>query len=144
MKRPTGTHTNDDCQSYGSARGSPRKRRILLVDDSKTAVMMHQSVLGTLGCEISTAHDGLEAVACATAFRPDLILMDVEMPNMDGFTACMRIREKLGPEVPIILVTTRGTADYVRRGFESGCSGYLTKPVTSLDLLSKARTYLGH
>jgi len=119
------------------------KKRVLLVDDSKTAIMMQQAVLSTLQCEVSTAHDGLEAVASATAARPDLILMDVEMPNMDGFAACRRIREKLGPSLPIILVTTRDSPDYVRRGFESGCSGYLTKPVTSLDLLSKARIYLG-
>lgn len=121
---------------------TPNTKRILLVDDSRTAIMMQQAVLSTLGCEISTANDGAEAVAKAMTSRPDLILMDVEMPNMDGFTACQRLREKLGPDLPIILVTTRGSADYVRRGFESGCSGYLTKPVTSLDLLSKAKIYL--
>lgn len=118
-------------------------KRVLIVDDSLTALMIGQTTLSSLGCEIITARDGIEGVDKAVAYRPDLILLDVEMPRMDGFEACTRIRSLLGKRVPILLLTTRGSAQHVRRGFESGCTGYMTKPVESAELLSRVRNYLG-
>lgn len=105
--------------------------------------MMHQAILSSLPCEIVTARDGAEAVERARSAPPDLVLMDVEMPRMGGFEACRKMRELLGRRVPIILVTTRGAALFVREGFESGCSGYMTKPVAGPELLRKVRNFLG-
>ncbi len=118
-------------------------KRILIVDDSQTQLMMEQMVLSSLNCDVITARDGIEAVEKAMAHRPDLILMDVEMPRMDGYEACKRVRVILGKQIPIFLLTTRGSVEHVRRGFESGCTGYMTKPIGSHELLSKVRVYIG-
>lgn len=90
------------------------------------------------------ARDGREAIEKALAEQPDLILMDVIMPNMDGFNACreMRKMEKLR-RVPIILVTSRGEPSNVENGFASGCNDYLTKPIDGPALLEMVSAYLG-
>ena len=89
------------------------------------------------------ARNGQEAVEKALAEQPDLILMDVIMPKMDGFAACreMRRQEKLRV-TPIILVTSRGEPENVETGFECGCNDYLTKPIESQELLQMVNGYL--
>ena len=78
------------------------------------------------------------------AERYDLILMDVVMPKMTGFQACQELKKREATKaIPIILVTTRGEATNVERGFESGCNDYVTKPIDGLVLLSKVRDCLG-
>ena len=117
----------------------PRKK-ILLVDDSGTTLMMEKMILGTSDYDLVTASDGVEAVAKATAEQPDLILLDVVMPKMNGFEACQRIREIDSlKKTPVIMVTTRGEAENVQQGFEIGCTDYVTKPINSLELLTKVR-----
>ncbi|MEA2463420.1 MAG: hypothetical protein QOJ98_1167, partial [Acidobacteriota bacterium] len=93
--------------------------------------------------QILTAKNGREAVAAAAAERPDLILLDVVMPEMNGFEACRQIREQEATKyVPIIMVTTKGEEQNVETGFESGCSDYITKPINGSELLTKVRGYL--
>ena len=131
------------------AKGSPRmmsatKKKILLVDDSSTALMIERMLLGSATYDITTARDGREAVARASAERFDLILMDVMMPNMTGIEACQALRAlDETREVPIILVTTRGENENVERGFASGCNDYVTKPINGVELLTKIRSQLG-
>lgn len=121
----------------------PRKK-ILLVDDSGTTLMMEKMILGKGDYELFTASDGEEAVAKAQAERPDLILLDVVMPKMNGFEACQRIREiDEIKATPVIMVTTRGEAENIQQGFELGCTDYVTKPINSLELMTKVRNYLG-
>ena len=85
------------------------RKKILLVDDSSTALMMEQVILSRKNFELVVARDGEEAVAKSVSERPDLILMDVVMPKMNGFEACRRIKsEPSTKDIPIILVTTRG------------------------------------
>ena len=120
------------------------KKKILLVDDSKTILMMERMVLGSGGYQIVTASDGEEGVARALAERPDLILMDVVMPKLSGFEACRRLRqEEVTRDVPIILVTTRGEPSNVEAGYACGCTDYITKPIDSVELLAKLRDQLG-
>ena len=89
------------------------------------------------------ARDGREAVQKALAEEPDLILMDVIMPNMDGFSACREMRKiQRLKRVPIILVTSRGEPDNVETGFASGCNDYLTKPIDGRELLEMVGAYL--
>jgi CheY-like chemotaxis protein len=126
-----------------TAAGSGRKK-ILVVDDSKTTLFMEQMILRKTPYEIVTAMDGQEALTKAVAERPDLILMDVVMPRMTGFEACRAIRERAETcHIPVILVTTRGEAQNVETGFASGCSDYVTKPIDSVELLAKVRNYVG-
>src|SRR5262249_39955972 len=120
----------------------PRKK-ILLVDDSNTVLIMERMILNKGSYDLVTAKDGSEAVERAFAERPDLILLDVIMPRMNGFEVCRKIREDEGMKgVPIIMVTTRGEGENVENGFQSGCSDYITKPFSSLELLTKVQRYL--
>jgi CheY-like chemotaxis protein len=120
------------------------RKKILLVDDSATILMMERMLLAKAPYEILTATNGEEAVAKAVAERPDIILMDVVMPGMTGFEACRRLRSlEATRAIPVIMVTTRGEAENVETGFQSGCSDYVTKPIDGVELLSKLRGHLG-
>ena len=119
------------------------RKKILLVDDSATILMTERMILTKGPYDLITAKDGEEAVQKALAERPDLILMDVVMPKMNGFEACRRIREEESiSSTPIIMVTTRGEVDNVETGFESGCNDYITKPINAPELMAKLRNYL--
>jgi DNA-binding response OmpR family regulator len=118
-------------------------KKILVVDDSSTVVMMQRMVLTKHSYEIVTARDGEEAIGVALREHPDLILMDVVMPKMNGFDACRRIRQEESiKDTPIIIVTTRGELTNMETGFESGCNDYVTKPINSAELLAKMRNFL--
>lgn len=116
------------------------RKRILIVDDSRTVQMMTTMLLTRGPYAVATAADGEEGVRKALADPPDLILMDVVMPKMDGFEACRRLRREAATQrVPIIMMTTRGEAGNVERGYASGCTDYITKPVDNVELLAKVR-----
>ena len=93
--------------------------------------------------ELVTAKNGQQAIAVAMSERPDLILLDVVMPIMGGFEACKEIRAKteIG-NTPIIMVTTRGDEHSMETGFQMGAMDYVTKPIDSLELISKSKTIL--
>ena len=118
-------------------------KKILLVDDSATALMWERMILKSEPYALLTATDGVQAVETAKRERPDLILMDVMMPRMNGFEACEALRASPATrEVPIIMVTTRGEASNVEAGYASGCTDYITKPIDRLELLAKVRSCL--
>ena len=120
------------------------RKKILLVDDSATVLMMERMILRKLPYDLVTATDGEEALLKARDEHPDLILMDVVMPRMNGFDACRRIRQDDSiAATPIIMVTTRGEVPSVETGFQSGCNDYVTKPIDTGELLTKLRNYLG-
>jgi DNA-binding response OmpR family regulator len=118
-------------------------KKILVVDDSKTSLFLEQMILRKGHYAVVTADDGEEAVSRALSEKPDLVLMDVMMPKLDGFGAVRRLRsDPATRHVPVIMVTTRGERSHVVTGFESGCTDYVTKPVDSLELLAKVRRCL--
>jgi len=120
------------------------RKKILLVDDSGTTLMMEKMILNKGPYDLVTAKDGEEGVAKALKENPDLILLDIVMPKMDGFEACRRLRaEESTKETPIIMVTTRGEVENVEHGYELGCTDYVTKPINSLELMTKVKNYLG-
>jgi CheY-like chemotaxis protein len=120
------------------------RKKVLLVDDSPTALMMEQMVLSGEPYAICFARNGREAIESAAAENPDVILMDVVMPEMNGYEACRRIRQQESmKKVPIIMVTTRGEEQSMDAGFRSGCSDYITKPINRTELLTKLRAYIG-
>jgi DNA-binding response OmpR family regulator len=123
---------------------APPRRKILLVDDSATTHMWIKMILNKSAYEMVSARDGMEGVEKALSETPDLILMDVVMPRMDGFAACRSLRTHAATRgTPIIMVTTRAEAKNVEEGFQSGCSDYITKPIDGLELMSKVRNFLG-
>jgi len=119
-------------------------KKILLVDDSKTVLLMEQMILKKVPYQTLLASSGAEALLKAESLLPDLILMDVVMPNMTGFEAVRELRRREATKaIPVIMITTRGEGENVAAGFESGCNDYLTKPIDSAVLLAKIRDYLG-
>jgi CheY-like chemotaxis protein len=118
--------------------------KILVIDDSGTSQIMAKMLLASLAVSIETAKDGVEGLEQAEKVRPDLILLDVVMPRMDGFETCKRLREREETrQTPILMVTTRGEEANIERGFSVGCTDYICKPFDAVELLSKVKGYLG-
>jgi DNA-binding response OmpR family regulator len=116
---------------------------VLLVDDSSTTHFWVRMILKETAYDLLSAKDGEEGVRMARAELPDLVLMDVVMPKMDGLTACRAIRG--GAETaatPVIILSTRGEAKNMESGFASGCTDYLTKPIDRVELLAKIDSLL--
>jgi len=120
------------------------KKKILVVDDSRTALFMVTTILRKERYELVTASDGEQALEMAASERPDLILMDVIMPRKTGFEACRELKRREDTKaIPVILVTTRGEGENVEAGFQSGCNDYVTKPINAQELLTKVRDHMG-
>lgn len=114
--------------------------KILVVDDEELLVKGIRFNLQNDGYEVVTGNNGAEAVMLAKSTSPDLIILDVMMPEMDGMTACSKIREF--SNVPVILLTAK-TADMDKlMGFDSGADDYLTKPFNILELKARIRALL--
>jgi CheY-like chemotaxis protein len=106
------------------------KRRILVVDDNNDSADSMEIMLKLLGNEVRVAHDGLQAVELAGQFRPEVILMDLGMPNLDGYGATRRIREQpWGRDMVIVALTGWGQEEDRVKTREAGCDGHLVKPV---------------
>jgi CheY-like chemotaxis protein len=119
---------------HGQATTRPR-RRILVVDDNRDSATSMAMMLKLMGNDVRTAHDGMEAVAVAERFWPQVILMDVGMPHLNGLDAARRIREQSwGRSVVIIALTGWGQDGDKERSREAGCDGHLVKPVNLPDL----------
>jgi PAS domain S-box-containing protein len=111
-------------------------RRILVADDNTDVVESLALLLRVNGHEVETARDGLEAVELAARFRPDLVLMDIGMPKLDGYAACRRIRQSpWGKDLVIIALTGWGQDDDRRKAEEAGFNARLVKPVEPSALL---------
>lgn len=118
--------------------------KILIVDDSRTVILMEQMILTRAGYDVVVARDGAEAVEKARAEQPDAILLDVVMPQMDGFAACAALRaDEATKDIPVIFVTTKGDATHVETGYVSGGNDYVTKPIDTNELLAKVKNVVG-
>ena len=114
--------------------------KILVVDDEDLLVKGIRFNLQNDGYEVITGSNGLEAVQLTLEHRPDLVVLDIMMPQMDGLTACARIREF--SDVPIILLTAKTEDMDKLLGFEQGADDYLTKPFNILELKARIRAML--
>lgn len=142
MTTPWRTHASP---VGGLAAASTATKKVLLVDDSSTSHMWIKMILKKTDYTMVSAKDGQEGVDKALAEQPDLILMDVVMPRMDGFEATRTLRSLPATRgTPIIMVTTRGEAENLEEGYQSGCTDYITKPIDSVELLAKINNYLDH
>ncbi|HVY07455.1 MAG TPA: response regulator [Burkholderiales bacterium] len=118
-------------------------KRILVIEDQEDNRRIVRDLLTASGFELSEATTGEDGVAFATRDRPDLILMDIQLPGIDGYEATRRI--KADPElksIPIIVVTSYALSGDDQKAFAAGCDGYVTKPYSPRLLLAKIREYL--
>lgn len=116
-------------------------QRILVVDDDPALVRLVSEVLGTKGYQVTGAGNGLGALRAFFDQKPDLVLLDVVMPGMDGWQTCGRIREV--SDVPIIMITgQKNTEDDVVTGLDHGADEYLVKPIGNRELVARVRAAL--
>ena len=115
-------------------------KRILIVDDEPRYLRLLEANLRTEGYEVATAQDGVQAVDIFSSQPIDLILLDIMMPRMDGFSTCQRIREY--SSVPIIMLTAKGEEQDRVRGLDLGADDYLVKPFSATELLARVRAVL--
>lgn len=118
-------------------------KRVLLVDDSQTVIQFEKMLLRDMGFEITAAKNGRLALQEIAARRPDLVLLDMVMPDMDGMETLRHL--KGNPEtktIPVVVVTTKGDPELVAQALEAGCDEYVTKPIDKAELLAKLKRLL--
>ena len=124
------SHQPQPPKGEGEKTAGPVKRRILVVDDNKDAADSLSMMLRITGMEVRTAYDGLEAVEVAAAFNPDVVLLDIGLPKLNGYEAARRIREQpWGKDMVLVAVTGWGQEEDRRRSQEAGFNGHMVKPV---------------
>lgn len=117
--------------------------KILIVDDDPTNVDILKARLKANDYHVIEAFDGEEALQEAKAERPDLILLDVMMPKLDGFDVCQRVKaDQEMPFIPIILVTAKTETEDIVKGLGVGADDYLTKPMNHVELLARVKSML--
>jgi two-component system cell cycle response regulator DivK len=118
-------------------------KRILIVEDTEDNRQILRDLLTNAGFDIVEAHDGEAAVKAASEYRPDLILMDIQLPIMNGYEAIRRIKAntKLQP-IPIIAVTSYALSEDKEKARAAGCDGYIAKPFSPRQLLATVRELL--
>lgn len=116
---------------------------ILVVDDERDTRHFLRLTLQLSGYEVCEAEDGFDALEKVKECDPDLMLLDVMMPNMDGLEVCRRLRkDPTTADLPVIIVSARTSVEAVREGLNAGATRYLTKPVTRDNLLETIREVL--
>jgi two-component system, sensor histidine kinase and response regulator len=130
-------------ESKQASFNEPAPARILVVDDQSANIQIVGSILGHLGHEIVPAFDGATAIKRLAVRTPDLILLDLLMPGMDGCEVCRRIKENADwKDIPIIFLSAAGDKDLIVRALDSGGVDYITKPFNHAELISRVRTQL--
>jgi len=117
--------------------------RILIVDDEPNIVLALELLMKKEGYEVHTVDDGERAVLAAKELRPDLILLDIMMPKMDGYEVCQRIRsDALLKDVSIIMLTAKGREVEREKGLALGADHYITKPFSTRQVVMKVKEIL--
>lgn len=123
--------------------GGPEKPLVLVVDDEDSNLAFYEACLEEEGYRIARAKNGQEALKATESEVPDLIVLDVRMPVMDGFTACRMLRRRQPTRyTPILFLTALGEEEHVQEGIQSGADDFLAKPVHADELRIRARSLL--
>jgi DNA-binding response OmpR family regulator len=118
-------------------------KRILVVDDDENILNLEKTILEQKGFDVTTAAGGAQALSILAEQAFDLILLDVMMPEVDGFTVCRKIKEDARlKDIPVIFLTAKGGGEALAEGFESGAVMYINKPFTANKLLTIVNTML--
>ena len=118
-------------------------KRILVVDDDENILNLEKTILEQKGFEVTRAAGGAEALELLDRGAYDLVLLDVMMPEVDGFAVCRKIKDDPRlKDIPVIFLTAKGGGDALAEGFESGAVMYINKPFTANKLLTIVNTML--
>ena len=133
----------DAGQSETNTANEEKPPRILLVDDNVTNLQVLFQALSTENFELLVAQSGEQALDTAEEARPDLILLDVKMPGIDGFETFRRLKDSTGTEsIPVIFLSAHANVESIDQAKEIGAAGYLTKPLDLDEVLSLVRQTL--
>ncbi len=125
------------------AEGSDKGARVLIVDDTIQNIQVLGTVLREQNYQISVAQNGLQALDVVSKVTPDIILLDIMMPELDGFGTCERLKADAATrDIPIIFLTAKVETEDIVRGFELGAVDYVTKPFNATELLARVHTHL--
>jgi DNA-binding response OmpR family regulator len=122
--------------------GSERRRTVLVVDDEPTIAEVVARYLERAGYDTATAADGLEAMRLAAERRPDLVVLDLMLPELDGLEVLRRLREGDRPRTPVIVLTAKGEQDDKLVGLRSGADDYVVKPFSPSELVARVDAVL--
>jgi DNA-binding response OmpR family regulator len=115
----------------------PAEGRVLVVDDETNITELVAMALRYVGFDVATASSGRDAITAVTEFRPDLVVLDVMMPDLDGFEVCELLKRNRETNlIPVLMVTALNDASHRSRGVRVGANDYLTKPFTTEGLFS--------
>ncbi|MCB0219001.1 MAG: response regulator [Chrysiogenetes bacterium] len=118
--------------------------RVLIVDDAETSIIAQKMMLGSREYDFIVARTGREAIALAEQFRPDVILLDVMMPNVSGFRVCERLKQTAETcHIPVIMVTAANELVHAKTAQLYGFEDFLTKPIDREELRGKIQKYIG-
>jgi len=119
------------------------KKRILVIEDQQDNRQILRDLLTSADFEVIEAEDGEAGLAAAAAHRPDLILMDIQLPGIDGYEATRRVKaDAVLHTIPIIVVTSYALGGDADKARAAGCDAYISKPYSPRQLLAKVREYL--
>lgn len=116
--------------------------KVLIVDDEPNIVTSLQFLMKKGGFETSVARDGDAALTEVERFRPDLVLLDVNLPHRDGFEVCQALRSAGWTDLKIVMLTAKGRETEVTKGLEVGADAYVTKPFSTRDLVEQVQRLL--
>jgi len=123
---------------------STARRRVLVVDDEPNIVISLEFLLVNAGYEVTIARDGMQALQMAASWRPDLVVLDIMLPVVNGFEVCKQLRASRElKDVKILMLTARGREGEIEKGLALGANAYLTKPFATRELIETTKRMLG-
>jgi DNA-binding response OmpR family regulator len=119
-------------------------KRILIAEDEPSIVISLEFLLKEAGHEVAVARDGGEALRLIDSGRPDLVVLDVMLPSVNGFEVCRRLRENTGTkDIRVLMLTARGREIEIEKGLSAGADAYMTKPFATRELVNTVARLLG-
>jgi DNA-binding response OmpR family regulator len=120
-----------------------KQKKILLVDDHQTVFRLMQAIVRIKGYELIYAESGQQGIVMARQEQPDMILLDVMMPDIDGFKVCQYLKENEDTkDIPVMFLTARGAEDDLETGRKAGADGFMTKPFQTVEVLKQIEKLL--
>ncbi len=118
-------------------------KRILVIEDNENNLYLVRFILEKNGCEVIEARDGISGIELVIKEKPDLVLMDIQLPDIDGLEATKRIRvSEVGDKIPIIALTSYAMVGDREKALAAGCTGYMEKPINPESFMAEIEKYL--